>query len=49
MNNLRIDIDRLMRRIQELGTVGALDGGGVCRLALSDEDRGRTRFGSSNG
>ena len=39
MNNLRIDIDRLMRRIQELGTVGALDGGGVCRLALSDEDK----------
>jgi beta-ureidopropionase / N-carbamoyl-L-amino-acid hydrolase len=39
MNNLRIDIDRLMRRIEALGDVGALDGGGVCRLALTDEDK----------
>ncbi|MDA0997509.1 MAG: M20 family metallo-hydrolase [Proteobacteria bacterium] len=39
MNNLRIDIDRLMRRIRELGKIGAIDGGGVCRLALSDEDK----------
>ncbi len=37
--NLRVDIDRLMGRIGELGKIGALDGGGVCRLALSDEDR----------
>lgn len=37
--NLRIDIDRLARRIEALGTVGALPGGGVCRLALSDADR----------
>lgn len=39
MNNLRIDINRLMRRLFELGEIGAIDGGGVCRLALSDEDR----------
>ncbi len=39
MNNLRIDIDRLMRRIRALGEIGALEGGGVCRLALSDEDK----------
>lgn len=31
--------DRLMARIFTLGKVGALEGGGVCRLALSDEDR----------
>ncbi len=39
---LRVDIDRLNARIEELGRIGALDGGGVCRLALTDEDgRGR--------
>ncbi len=39
MTNLRIDIDRLMGRIEALGKIGALEGGGVCRLALTDEDR----------
>jgi N-carbamoyl-L-amino-acid hydrolase len=39
MRNLRIDIDRLMGRIHALAEIGAIDGGGVCRLALSDEDR----------
>jgi N-carbamoyl-L-amino-acid hydrolase len=39
VNNLRINIDRLIRRIEELGRVGALEGGGVCRLALSDADK----------
>ena len=39
MNNLRVNIDRLMERIHELGTIGALEGGGVCRLALSTEDK----------
>ena len=39
MNNLRIDIDRLMWRIGVLGEVGALEDGGVCRLALTDEDK----------
>jgi N-carbamoyl-L-amino-acid hydrolase len=38
-DNLRIDFDRLMGRIEQLGEIGALEGGGVCRLALSDEDR----------
>jgi len=38
-SNLRIDGDRLMDRIFRLGQVGALDGGGVCRLALTDADR----------
>jgi N-carbamoyl-L-amino-acid hydrolase len=30
--------DRLVARLKALGTVGALDGGGVCRLALTDAD-----------
>lgn len=37
--NLRIDLDRLMGRIFRLGEIGALHGGGVKRLALSDEDK----------
>ncbi len=36
---LRIDPDRLMACIRALGTIGALPGGGVCRLALSESDR----------
>ncbi len=39
LDNLRIDLDRLMGRINALGKIGALDGGGVCRLALGEEDR----------
>ncbi|MGD1879420.1 MAG: Zn-dependent hydrolase [Kiloniellaceae bacterium] len=39
LGNLRIDGDRLMERIFRLGEVGALEGGGVCRLALTDADR----------
>ena len=38
-DNLRIDLDRLLARLDALGKVGALPGGGVCRLALSDADR----------
>ncbi|MCC7273541.1 MAG: Zn-dependent hydrolase [Alphaproteobacteria bacterium] len=37
--NLRIDAGRLMARLDALAQVGAIEGGGVCRLALSDEDR----------
>ena len=37
-DNLRIDPDRLMARIGQLGEIDALEGGGVCRLALTDED-----------
>lgn len=36
---LRINLDRLLGRIDELAKIGAIDGGGVCRIALSDEDR----------
>lgn len=38
LSNLRINGDRLVARLMELGKVGALPGGGVCRLALSEED-----------
>ena len=37
--NLGINLERLIRRLNDLGHIGALDGGGVCRLALTDEDR----------
>jgi N-carbamoyl-L-amino-acid hydrolase len=36
---LRIDASRLAGRIEALGAVGAIPGGGVCRLALTAEDR----------
>nr|WP_211099978.1 Zn-dependent hydrolase [Acuticoccus kandeliae] len=43
--NLRIDGARLMDRLAALGTIGALPGGGVKRLALTDEDKvGRDRL-----
>ena len=38
-SNLRIDTERLISRIEKLGEIGSIEGGGVCRLALSDEDR----------
>jgi N-carbamoyl-L-amino-acid hydrolase len=42
--NLAIDSTRLMGRLAALGRVGALPGGGVCRLALTEADRqGRDR------
>ena len=37
--DLRINGDRLLSRIEELASIGAIDGGGSCRLALTDEDR----------
>ncbi len=37
--SLRIDTTRLHKALAELGEIGALEGGGVCRLALTDEDR----------
>lgn len=36
---LQINIERLMSKIEALGQIGALPGGGVCRLALTDEDK----------
>ncbi|WP_343598426.1 Zn-dependent hydrolase [Acinetobacter sp.] len=37
--SLKINISRLNQRILELAQVGAIDGGGVCRLALTEEDK----------
>ena len=37
--DLQADTGRLLGRIQTLGLVGGLEGGGVCRLALTDQDR----------
>ena len=37
--NLRANSDRLLRRIERLAAIGSIDGGGVCRLALTEEDR----------
>jgi len=39
MNALRIDADRLAARLEALAGIGTIPGGGVCRLALSQEDR----------
>ncbi|MCP5049587.1 MAG: Zn-dependent hydrolase [bacterium] len=36
---LKINLKRLMNRLQHLGECGKLEGGGVCRLALSDENK----------
>ena len=38
-SDLKLNGDRLATRLRELGRIGALDSGGVSRLALSDEDR----------
>ncbi len=39
-SDLRIDRNRLIRRLDELGAIGAIDGTiGCARLALTDEDR----------
>jgi N-carbamoyl-L-amino-acid hydrolase len=34
-----IDIDRLLWRLDALAEIGPIDGGGSCRLALTDDDR----------
>jgi len=39
MTEPRIDRDRLLGRLDTFNRIGALPGGGNCRLALSDEDR----------
>jgi N-carbamoyl-L-amino-acid hydrolase len=41
---LRIDPERLMSRLSALAEIGPVDGGGSCRLALTDDDKaGRDR------
>jgi N-carbamoyl-L-amino-acid hydrolase len=38
-SNLRINSARLLERIAALAQIGAIDGGGVCRMALTDADK----------
>ncbi len=39
ISKIKVDGDRLWRSHMDLAKIGALPGGGCCRLALSDEDR----------
>ena len=39
MKDLRIDMARLASRLETLAEIGAIEGGGCCRLALTDDDR----------
>ncbi len=39
MSGLRIHRQRLLDRIEALAQIGAIAGGGVCRLALTEEDK----------
>lgn len=39
MANIDINAERLLASLRELGQIGALEGGGVCRLALTAEDK----------
>ena len=36
---LRLDQQRLLGALDELAAIGAIDGGGCARLALTDEDK----------
>jgi beta-ureidopropionase / N-carbamoyl-L-amino-acid hydrolase len=36
---LQIDAERLLARLDQLAQIGAIEGGGCCRLALTDEDK----------
>ncbi|MEL6383310.1 MAG: M20 family metallo-hydrolase [Cyanobacteria bacterium J06626_18] len=38
-SGLCVNGDRLLKRIDQLAKIGAIEGGGVCRLALSHEDK----------
>ena len=39
MENIFINNERLMANLERFSRIGALSGGGVCRLALTDEDK----------
>lgn len=39
IDELRVDGGRLQTRLDALGEIGAIEGGGSCRLALTDDDR----------
>src|SRR6185503_14900483 len=49
VDELRVSFPRLRERIDALGAIGAIDGGGCARLALTDADReGRDLVGVGN-
>ena len=39
MRNLEVNGARLWRSLMELAEIGATPAGGVCRLALTDDDK----------
>ena len=39
LDSLRIDRARLMSRLDRLAGIGPIEGGGSCRLALTEPDR----------
>lgn len=39
LTGIKINNQRILQRIADLGQIGAIPGGGVCRLALTDEDK----------
>ncbi|MEO0397116.1 MAG: M20 family metallo-hydrolase [Cyanobacteria bacterium P01_A01_bin.137] len=39
LKGLRIDKERLLQRLAQLAQIGAIPGNGVCRLALTDDDK----------
>jgi len=39
VQNLKVNADRLWDSLMEMAKIGATPKGGVCRLALSDEDK----------
>ncbi|MEM9267035.1 MAG: M20 family metallo-hydrolase [Cyanobacteria bacterium P01_F01_bin.13] len=39
LTKLRINKGRLLQRLDQLAQIGLISGGGVCRLALTDEDK----------
>ena len=39
ISTMSIDGERLLGRLAALGEIGAIDGGGCARLALTDDDR----------
>ncbi len=45
--NLRIDGERLWRSLMAMARIGATAKGGVCRLALTDEDKQARRSGGA--
>ena len=44
---LRIDERRLLEALDKLAKVGAIEGGGCARLALSDEDKVKLLSGNA--